>query len=233
MSPLSRPLPQPVLWQSFESGDGEAERVCRDCYDASMRDGSRLRLPLRDYGDFAIAGFIANQASFMVLDTLVRWIAEDVAGLDVEVVVGLPTIGHVVGAGVARALGHQNWVAVGSTRKLWYDEGLSVPTQSVTAPEQGRRMWLDPRLMDRLSGRRVLLVDDVVSSGSSARAGISLLQRAGVGPVALAVAMIQGEAWRQAWAARIPVYAAFSTPRFRRTQSGWQPDGAPPQRQYP
>jgi adenine/guanine phosphoribosyltransferase-like PRPP-binding protein len=217
-----------VLWQAFEPAKGETERVWHDYYDAPMRDGSLLRLPLRDYGDFAIAGFIANQASFAVLDTLVGWIAQDVAGLGIEVIVGLPTIGHVIGAGVARALGHPNWVAAGTTRKLWYDEHLSVATQSVTAPEHGRRMWLDPRLLGRLSGRRVLLVDDVVSSGSSARAGISLLRRAGIVPAALAVAMIQGEAWRQDWEPGIPVYAAFSTPRFRRFENGWQPVGEPP-----
>jgi adenine/guanine phosphoribosyltransferase-like PRPP-binding protein len=225
---MDQASPQPALWQAFESDAGAAYRVWRNHYDAPMRDGSLLRLPLRDYGDFAIAGFIANQASFIVLDTLVGWIAQDVNGLRVDVVVGLPTIGHVIGAGVARKLGHSNWVAAGTTRKLWYDERLSVPTQSVTAPEHGRRIWLDPRLMDRLSGRRVLLVDDVVSSGSSARAGISLLQKAGVLPVALAVAMIQGEAWRQEWDPKIPVYAAFSTPRFRRVESGWQPVDAPP-----
>jgi adenine/guanine phosphoribosyltransferase-like PRPP-binding protein len=221
MIPASRT--SPPHWQAFESDVGGANGVWRDHYDAPMRDGSLLRLPLRDYGDFAIAGFIANQASFLVLDTLVGWIAQDVSGLGIEVIVGLPTIGHVIGAGVARKLGHGNWVAAGTTRKLWYDDRLSVPTQSVTAPEHGRRMWLDPRLMDRLSGRRVLLVDDVVSSGSSARAGISLLQKAGVLPVALAVAMIQGEAWRQEWNPTIPVYAAFSTPKFRRVENGWQP----------
>ncbi len=222
---------QPVgFWQAFEPAAGAARPVWHDHYDAPLRDGTCLRLPLRDYGDFAIAGFIANQASFVVLDTLVGWIAEDIAALGVDVVVGLPTIGHVLGAGLARALGHPNWVAAGSTRKLWYDETLSVPTQSVTAPEQGRRMWLDPRLMDRLSARRVLLVDDVVSSGSSARAGVALLQRAGIRPVALAVAMIQGEAWRQVWEPSIPVFAAFSTPRFRRFGKGWQPVGVPPPR---
>jgi adenine/guanine phosphoribosyltransferase-like PRPP-binding protein len=218
------PLP---LWQSFEAAEGHRKTVWQDHYDAPLRDGSSLRLPLRDYGDFAIAGFIANQASFKVLDRLVGWIAQDVADLRADVVVALPTIGHVIGAGVARALGHENWAAVGTTRKLWYDEALCVPTHSVTAPEQGRRMWLDPRLMDRLLGRRVLLVDDVVSSGSSARAGVSLLQRAGVVPVALAVAMIQGEVWRQDWDPQIPVYAAFSTPRFRRAEGGWQPLGRP------
>jgi len=223
MSPAS----PPAFWQAFEPGDGQTKRIWREFYDAPMRDGSLLRLPLRDYGDFAIAGFIANQASFEVLDTLVRWLAHDVTGIGAEVVVGLPTIGHVIGAGVARALRHKNWVAAGTTRKIWYDEALCVPTQSVTAPENGRRMWLDPRLMDRLSGRRVLLVDDVVSSGSSARAGISLLQRAGVVPVALGVAMIQGDAWRHGWDPGIPVYAAFSTPRFRPVAGGWEPLDAP------
>jgi len=223
---------QPAPWQSFEPPNLLPINVWHDHYDAPMRDGSSLRLPLRDYGDFAIAGFIANQASFRVVDTLVGWIADDIAALGVEVVVGLPTNGHVIGSGVARALGHANWVAAGNTRKLWYDERLSAPTSSVTAPEQGRRVWLDPRLTGRLSGRRVLLVDDVLSSGSSARAGISLLQRAGIVPVALAVAMIQGEAWRQEWQPRIPVYAAFSTPRFRPIENGWQPVGAPPPTYY-
>jgi adenine/guanine phosphoribosyltransferase-like PRPP-binding protein len=221
-----------MFWQAFAPAKNESQTVWHEYYDAAMRDGSVLRLPLRDYGEFAIAGLIANQASFAVLDSLVGWIAQDLAGLGVEVVVGLPTIGHVIGAGVARALGHQNWVAVGSTRKLWYDENLSVATQSVTAPEPGRRMWLDPRLLHRLSGRRVLLVDDVVSSGSSARAGLSLLKRAGIVPAALAIAMIQGEAWREEWDPGIPVYAAFSTPRFRRYKDGWRPLGAPPPRHY-
>jgi adenine/guanine phosphoribosyltransferase-like PRPP-binding protein len=180
-------------------------------------------MPLRDYGTRAFAGFIANQASFTVVDTLARWIADDVMPVEPDIVVGLPTLGHIVGAAVARALGHTNWVAPGSTRKLWYDEALSVPTHSVTSPAAGRHMWLDPRLLERLSGRRVLLVDDVVTTGTSALAGAALLARAGIVPVALAVAMTQGEQWRQQWDPAIPVYAAFATPQFQRVDDGWTP----------
>jgi orotate phosphoribosyltransferase len=87
-------------------------------------------------------------------------------------------------------------------------------------------MWLDPRLLERLSGRRVLLVDDVVTTGSSARAGLALLARAGIEPVALAVAMTQGEEWRRHWDPAIPVFAAFATPQFKREGNGWIPDTA-------
>ena len=214
------------FWQELLSAQEPPSRIWRDYYAAPLRDGRRIILPLRDYGTKAFAGFIANQASFTVVDTLAQWIAEDVASLKPDVVVGLPTLGHVVGAAVARALGHANWVAPGTTRKLWYDEALSVPTHSVTSPAAGRSMWLDPRLLERLSGRRVLLVDDVVTTGSSARAGLALLARAGVVPVAFAVAMTQGEEWRSYWDPAIPVFAAFATPQFQRESDGWAPQTA-------
>ena len=138
----------------------------------------------------------------------------------------LPTLGHTVGAAVARALGHKSWVAPSTTRKRWYDDALSTPLSSITASPGGanatRRMWLDPILLSRLQGRRVLLVDDVISTGSSALAGLDLLQKAGVTPVGLAVAMIQGHRW-QARLPDIPVVGAFTTPIFNRTPTGWRP----------
>lgn len=192
-----------------------------------MPDGSRLELPLRDMGDFAVAGLIANQASFVVLDRLAEWVAAAAAAYAAEIVVGLPTLGHTVGSAVARALGHTNWVAPSTTRKRWYDDAASVPLASITSPATGanraRRMWLDPRLLDRLRGRRVALVDDVVSTGTSAAAGLALLRGVGVEPVALLVAMVQGNRWTARWDNVVPVVGAFSTPLFHRRDNGWTP----------
>ena len=218
-------------WQRFEAA-GPDQAVWTDGYPAPMPDGRRLVLPLRDLGEVAVAGFIANQASFAVLDQVAAWTAAAAERFGAEVVMGLPTLGHTVGAAVARALGHPGWVAPSTTRKRWYDDALSAPLSSITAPATGanaaRRMWLDPRLLDRLHGRRVLLVDDVISTGSSARAGLALLRAAGVAPVGLAVAMVQGEAWRSAWPMSVEVVGAFRTPRFRRVPGwgkagGWTP----------
>ena len=219
-------MQQPAMqyWQRFEDAGAEQD-AWTDSYPAPVPDGRRLVLPLRDFGDFAVAGLIANQVSFAVLDQLAAWTAAAAAHLQADVVVGLPTLGHTVGAAVARVLGHVGWVAPSTTRKRWYDDALSAPLRSITSPAAGanaaRRMWLDPRLLPRLHGRRVLLVDDVISTGSSATAGLALLQAAGMAPVGLAVAMVQGEAWRAGWPDEVPVVAAFSTPRFRRVAGGW------------
>ena len=213
-------------WQEF-SPKAPPQTVWRDHYDAPMPDGTTLRLPLRDLGETAIAGLIANQAAFPVLDRLAAWTAEAAAPLAPGIVVGLPTLGHTVGAAVARALGHPNWVAPSTTRKRWYDDTLSAPLSSITSPATGpnatRRMWLDPRLRPRLQGRRVVLVDDVISTGTSALAGLALLRTAGVEPVGLLVAMIQGQRWRERWDPAIPVRAAFTTPLFRRVEGGFAP----------
>ncbi|WP_419899838.1 phosphoribosyltransferase [Roseomonas sp. USHLN139] len=213
-----------AFWQEFSAGEPEPAGY-RDRYPAPMPDGRRLVLPLRDYGAIAVTGFIANQAGFPVLRAITGWMAQAARRFGAEVVVGLPTLGHVVGGPVAEALGHPNWVAPGYSRKTWYEERLSVPTSSSTAPE-ARRMWLDPRLLPRLAGRRVLLVDDVISTGSSALAGLQLLRLAGVAPVGLCVAMAQGDRWQADWRSEVPVAAAFCTPLFRRGTAGWQPDAA-------
>ena len=195
-----------------------------------MPDNTRLRLPLRDMGNFAVAGLIANQASFAALDQIAAWLAQAAASLKIDMVVGLPTLGHTVGAAVARALGHPGWIAPSTTRKRWYDDDISVPLASITAPATGpnreRRMWLDPRLLPRLHGRRVALVDDVISTGSSSQAGLQLLRGVGIEPVALLVAMVQGNRWHVTWDPTVPVVGAFSTPLFHPTPTGWTPTPA-------
>jgi adenine/guanine phosphoribosyltransferase-like PRPP-binding protein len=209
------------FWQDFQA-DAAHGPIYTDSYPARMPDGRVLALPLRDLGETAVAGLIANQASFAVVDALARWMAEAAARFAPEIVAGLPTLGHVFGASVARLLGHANWAALGTTRKLWYDEALSAPLSSITAPGAGRRLWLDPRLLPRMIGRRVLLVDDVISTGASARAGLAVLRAAGIVPLAVCVAMIQGDRWRADWPDAVPVVGAFATPLLDRTAEGWR-----------
>lgn len=209
------------FWQAFTAATGE-DGPFTDRYPAPMPDRSRLVLPLRDYGEIAVAGFIANQAAITVAQRIGGWMAEAARDLGAEIVVGLPTLGQVFAPTVAQGLGHANWVAPGWSRKRWYEEALSVPASSSTAPTE-RRLWLDPRLLPRLADKRALLVDDVISTGSSALAGVALLDGVGARPVGLLVAMAQGDRWRATWPADIAVRAAFATPIFTRVAGGWLP----------
>lgn len=215
------------FWQRFEAPPAESRAASGPfsaSYPATMPDGRVLSLPLRDFGDFGVAGLIANQASFPVVRALAGWMTAAARPLGAEIVVGLPSLGQVFAPLVAEALGHPNWVAPGWSRKRWYEERLSVPVHSITSPAE-RRLWLDPRILHRLEGRRVLLVDDVVSTGASALAGLALLKEAGVTPVGLLVAMAQGHRWQAGWPPSIPVRAAFATPIFRPAGGGgWLPE---------
>jgi adenine/guanine phosphoribosyltransferase-like PRPP-binding protein len=153
-----------------------------------------------------------------------------VAQLGAEVVIGVPTLGLPLAESVARRLGHPRMVALSTSRKFWYDEGLSEPLSSITSPQQSKRVYLDPRSLAQLDGRRILLVDDVLSTGTSLSAVLRLLVKAGRPPAAIGVAMTQTQAWREVlgridshWPA--VVRSVMSTPLLVPHQDGgWRPE---------
>jgi adenine/guanine phosphoribosyltransferase-like PRPP-binding protein len=172
----------------------------RGSYPAVLPDGRQLLLPIRPLADgrHALASLIINQASFAVLDALATDLARQLTPYAPEIIIGLPTLGLTLAAGVAARLGHARYVPLGFSRKFWYEESLSVPVSSITTPTEGKRLYVDPRMLPLLAGRRVVLVDDVISSGTSMLAGLALLEKCGLRPVALGCAMLQSDRWREA-----------------------------------
>ena len=76
-----------------------------------------------------------------------------------------------------------------------------------------------------LRDRRIAVVDDVVSTGASMASVLRLLEGCGLAPVAVGVAMLQGEAWRARLAdaaLEVPIFGAISTPLLTRGAQGWQ-----------
>lgn len=196
-------------------------------YPVTLDDGRQLRLPIRPLsaGEHALASLIINQASFTVLGALADDVAAKLRPFEPDVVVGLPTLGLTLASEVARRLGHSRYVPLGTSRKFWYLDELSVPMSSITT-KQEKRLYIDPRMLPLLEGRRVVLIDDVISSGTSIAAGLSLLQASSIEPVAIGAAMLQSERWRDVlegldskWPTR--VRAAFSTPLLRKNGDGW------------
>ena len=210
------------FWQELHppgwlpAGPGEAGFV------VALGDGRQLRLPIRPLpgGEQALVSLIVNQAGFAVLDALAADLAERLRACAPEVIVGLPTLGLTLAGAVAQKLGHARYAALGNSRKFWYSEELSVPLSSVTTPEQRKRLYIDPRMLPLLTGRRVVLVDDVISSGASMTAGLNLLAGSGITPVALAASMLQSDRWREPLAGWRTV-SSFATPVLRNGAAGW------------
>lgn len=181
----------------------------------------QLLLPIRQLADGrGVASLIVNQASFAVLDALADDLAARLTRHRPDVIVGVPTLGLTLAEGIARRLGHGRMVPLGTSRKFWYDEALSVDLRSITSPGGGKRLYIDPRMLPLLTGR-VAVVDDVLSTGASIAATLRLLTLTGVTPVAIGAAMLQGVAWRDR-VGDTPVEGAFATPILTKTPDGWQ-----------
>jgi adenine/guanine phosphoribosyltransferase-like PRPP-binding protein len=220
-------LPHDYWQEMHPPGSFATNEEFRDFYPAAFGDGRHLCLPIRPLagGRYALASLIINQASFSVQDALATALAERIAGLGIDVVAGLPTLGLTLASAVAQKLGHQRYVPLGTSRKFWYREELSVPLSSITTPAQQKRLYIDPRMLPLLAGRRVALIDDVISSGASIAAGLELMMSCGIEPVVIGAAMLQSQRWRERidmldgrWSERI--VAVFSTPMLERSSGG-------------
>ncbi|GAK68665.1 putative phosphoribosyltransferase [Agrobacterium rubi TR3 = NBRC 13261] len=197
-------------------------------FPVTLDGGRQIRLPIRPLADgqHALASLIINQASFPVVEALADDLAQKLANFDLDVVVGLPTLGLTLAAEVARRLCHSRYVPLGTSRKFWYLDELSVPMSSITTQQQ-KRLYIDPRMLPLLEGKRVALVDDVISSGTSIIAGLSLLAASNIEPVVIGAAMLQSDRWREKladfgahWPGR--VQGVFTTPMLKKAGGGWQ-----------
>ena len=210
------------FWQDFAT-DAMAPPPFRDRYTVTVGP-HQLDLPIRQLPqpDKAVASLIANQASFLVIDQITAAMAELARPFQADIVIGLPTLGLTFAPGIARALGHPNYVPLGYSRKFWYRDDLSVPIRSITSPDAEKLLFIDPLILPRLTGRRVLVVDDVASTGRSLQAAATLLAACDVTIAGAVVAMRQGA--YDAAADPFPIAHVFATPRLTRRADGWWPE---------
>ncbi|SEK21641.1 phosphoribosyltransferase [Pacificibacter marinus] len=208
------------VWQSVHTNLNAGVQGDQETYAVPFGAGTLL-LPIRQLSDGVrgVASLILNQASFAVLDALADELAEQLKPHAPDVIVAVPTLGLPLAEAVARRLGHARLVPLSNSRKFWYDDALSVDMSSITSPGQGKRLYLDPRMVPLLSGR-VAVIDDVLSSGSSIASVLRLLCQQQIAPTVIGAAMLQGDAWTN-HVGDVSVVGAFGTPILKKTDAGW------------
>ena len=181
-----------------------------------------LDLPLRVLPSKkqAVSSLLVNQTSFEVMDVLCGELVAIARSLQPDLIVGMPTLGLGLAAAVARGCGLARYVPLSTSRKFWYDDALSAPLASITSPDNVKNLYLDPNLLPLLkSAQKIIIVDDVVSTGQSLAAGVNVLAAAGVSPCAALCVMTQSNRWKDRFS--FPVLSCFSSPLFERVQDGW------------
>jgi len=79
---------------------------------------------------------------------------------------------------MARQSGKNNYIVARKGVKLYMKEVFSVELQSITT-SQKQHLYIDASEAKRMCGKRVLIVDDVISTGESVRAVEKLVEEAG------------------------------------------------------
>lgn len=155
-----------------------------------------VELPLVQISDdVTISLFMTIDTPVSVLATACRELADLLADLKPDVIATAATLGIPVAFEVARALGIEDVVVLQKSNKVHLSGSPAVEVNSITTSGQ-QRLILDQARAHLIDGKRVVFVDDVVSSGSSVVAAIRLLRRSGADIVGIGTLFTEGEAWR-------------------------------------
>ena len=127
-----------------------------------------------------------------VVEAAARGLADKLAATTFDALVTAETKSVPLVYELARLL-DKPWVVLRKAYKPYMGETLSHETRSITtgAPQT---LYLDAKDRDLVRGRRVLLVDDVISTGSTVEAMRRLMEQAGAEVVGQAAVFTEGDA---------------------------------------
>jgi adenine/guanine phosphoribosyltransferase-like PRPP-binding protein len=172
------------------------KRVMMQTYTVEVA-GEPVTLPIVPINDTLAISLL------MVIDMGVRFgerigkaMAAKLAPLKPGIVVGAATLGIPVVIEVSRALGLDQYVIAQKSPKIHLADALVEELQSVTSSGK-QRLMLDRRAVPLLAGRRVVVVDDVVATGSSLAATFVLARKAGAEIVGAGVILTEGHGWKK------------------------------------
>ena len=156
-----------------------------------------IELPLvRISDELTIALFMTIDTPIPVLTRACGELAEVLADLKPEVIATAATLGIPVAFEVARELGLDEVVVLQKSNKVHLAGSPYVELESITTTG-AQRLILDRARMHLVDGRRVLFIDDVVSTGSSVAAALRLLRQSGADIVGIGALFSEGVAWRE------------------------------------
>lgn len=94
---------------------------------------------------------------------------------------------------IARQEGNKPYVVARKSAKLYMKDVFTVEVQSITTKNK-QTLCIDTAEADMLRGKRVLIVDDVISTGGSLHAAEELVERAGGNVVGRMAILAEGDA---------------------------------------
>jgi adenine/guanine phosphoribosyltransferase-like PRPP-binding protein len=179
-------------------------------------------LPLVPIGpDTAISLLMTIDHGVRFMDRAGRDLAELLAPTEPEIVATAATLGIPVAIEVTKALGLDDYLVLQKTAKIHLGDALAEPLSSITTTGS-QQLLLDRARIAAVAGKRVALVDDVVSTGGSMAACMRLLRAAGGEVVSVGTLLAEGAGWSEALGDDVALVRSLGRiPLFRRADGGW------------
>jgi adenine/guanine phosphoribosyltransferase-like PRPP-binding protein len=179
-----------------------------------------VELPIVSLNDtLALALLITVDMGVAFMERAGAELAEVLAPYDVDVVATVATMGIPLAVEVTRHMGLDQYVVLHKTPKIHLADAISERVRSITTASEQRLLFDRARIGD-VEGKRVAIVDDVISTGASTGASLRLLRAVGAHVVAIGTMVTEAVLWRDALGEDAAMVRALgSLPVFR-------PDGA-------
>lgn len=120
-------------------------------------------------------------------------IAEKISEFNPEVVITAESKGLQLAHCVSRCLGKDFYAVARKSKKLYMQDGIETVAKTITTGEI-QHLYLSAHDVNLLKGKRVAIVDDVVSTGAALYALENLVANAGGNVVCKAFVLAEGEA---------------------------------------
>ena len=116
---------------------------------------------------------------------------------DIEIVITAESKGLQLAHVIARELKHDYYVVARKSKKLYMQDGLEVHIKSSITTGEIQKLYISQHDKDLLFGKRVAIVDDVVSTGNSLAGLEEIVKRAGGILTKKAFVLAEGDAMKR------------------------------------
>ena len=180
-----------------------------------------VELPVASLNDqLALALLITVDMGVKFMSQAGKELAEILRPYDIDIVATVATMGIPLVVEVTRHLGLDQYVILHKTPKIHLADAVSERVRSITTDAEQRLLFDRARIKD-VDGKRVAIVDDVISTGASTGASLRLLRGVGANVVAIGTLVTEASLWRSALGDdALLVRALGSIPVFRPDGSG-------------
>ncbi|MFT4180954.1 MAG: phosphoribosyltransferase family protein [Rhizobium sp.] len=173
--------------------------------------------------DFAISLMMVIDLGVKFGEHIGRELARKLGPLKPDVIVGAATLGIPVAIEVTRALGLDTYIVLQKSPKIHLGDALVQTITSITS-KGDQRLLLDRQAIPLLNGKRVVVVDDVVASGSSLKGSVELVRKAGGDVVGIGVILTEAREWQQKLGVDSTlVHSLAHIPQFSSKSGTWEP----------